>query len=322
MGKATTSLLTAFLTPAPAPPVRAPVAAGRGVVEVPHFGSNPGRLRMLVFHPRKRPAPGAPLIVVLHGCRQDGAAFAAQSGWMELADRLSIPLLLPVQSPANHRHQCFRWYEPQHVARGRGEAMSIRQMLRHAVQEFGSDRRRVFIVGLSAGGAMAAAMLAAYPAVFAAGAVVAGLPVGAATTPAMALLRMRRADPFSTRAGLAAAVRAQSNPRPGRPWPRLSIWQGLEDRVVDPANAETLARQWAELQGCPDVPVEDAQAGPALRHRVWRARGVAMVELWTLAGMGHGYPVATGCGRPGPWVLDRGTPATRHIAAFWGLPPA
>lgn len=318
LGQAATRWMNVALAPAPqAPPPPAP-----GLIEVPRFGSNPGRLRMLVFRPARRPAPGAPLILLLHGCRQEGAAFAAQSGWMALAERLSIPLVIPEQSAANHRHRCFRWYEPEHVTRGGGEAMSIRQMLRHASLAFGSDRRRVFIVGLSAGGAMAAAMLAAYPAVFAGGAVVAGLPVGAATTPAMAMLRMRRADPFTTGTGLAAAVRARANPRAGRPWPRLSVWQGGQDRVVDPANAGQLALQWAALHGCAATPAEDAEPRPGLRHHVWRARGVPVVELWTLAEMAHGYPVAPGCGRPGPWVLERGIPATRHIAAFWGLVPA
>lgn len=304
-----------------APVPEAPRPVRHGLVEVARFGSNPGRLRMLVFHPARRPPPGAPLILLLHGCRQDGAAFAAQSGWLALAARLSIPLVVPEQSTGNHRHRCFRWYEPQQTARGAGEAMSIRQMMRHASLAFGTDRRRVFIVGLSAGGAMAAAMLAAYPAAFAAGAVVAGLPVGAATTPGMALLRMRRADPFSTGPGLAAAVRARANPRSGRPWPRLSVWQGEQDRVVDPANARLLALQWAALHGCAEIPGEDAAPVPGLRRRVWRARGLPVVELWTLPGMAHGYPVDPGCGRANPWMLEHGISATRHIAAFWGLLP-
>lgn len=317
LGRAATRWMDAALAPRP----QAPRPTAEGLVEVARFGSNPGRLRMLVFHPARRPAPGAPLILLLHGCRQEGAAFAAQSGWIALAARLSIPLVVPEQSAGNNRHRCFRWYEPRHTARGAGEAMSIRQMLRHASLAFGSDRRRVFVVGLSAGGAMAAAMLAAYPAVFAAGAVVAGLPVGTAATPGMALLRMRRADPFTTGPGLAAAVRARATPRPGRPWPRLSVWQGEEDRVVDPANAGLLALQWAVLHGCDEAPTEDAVPAPGLRRRLWRRRGHPVVELWTLAGTAHGYPVAPGCGRAGPWMVERGIPATHHIAAFWGILP-
>ena len=81
-------------------------------------------------------------------------------------------------------------------------------MVSVATKRFRSDRRRVFVVGLSAGGAMAVALLAAYPATFAAGAAVAGMPVGSASTSAMALLRMHRADPYRSRTALAAAVQA------------------------------------------------------------------------------------------------------------------
>ena len=288
------------------------------VVEVPHFGSNPGALRMLVYRPARQPQPGLPLIVVLHGCGQDAAGFAGRSGWIALAEELGLPLVLPEQRLVNHRNRCFNWYRPQDVGRGQGEAMSIRQMVRHASAAFGSDRRRVFIVGLSAGGAMAAAMLAAYPAVFAAGAVVAGMPVGAASSSPMALLRMHRADPFSTRLGLAALVRARTAPRGRQPWPRLSIWQGGQDRTVDPENAEIIAAQWAALHGCAEEPSSEAAHGAVARRRVWLLRGAPAVELWTLAELGHGFPIGRGMGSPAPWVLDAGLSAVRHIAASPG----
>lgn len=316
-GNAAARLMTfAWLPPDAA---RGPEPTRKRVVEVEHFGSNPGQLRMLVFHPRRKPPAGAPLIVVLHGCGQDALGFAEQSGWIGLAEKLGIPVLMPEQVRANHRNRCFNWYRPLDVGRGLGEAMSIRQMVRHASREFASDRRRVFIVGLSAGGAMAAAMLAAYPAVFAGGAVVAGMPVGAARSSPMALLRMHRADPFSTRIGLAAAVRARTAPRGHQPWPRLSIWQGGRDRTVDPENAEILAAQWAELHGCSDEPTHDGNDHPQGRRRFWARRGTPAVELWTVPEMGHGFPIAEGLGSPAPWVLDAGISAVRHIAAFWGL---
>jgi poly(hydroxyalkanoate) depolymerase family esterase len=316
-GKAAARLMGfAWLTPQTLPETEPP---RKRIVEEEHFGSNPGQLRMLVFHPRRKPPAGAPLIVVLHGCGQDGAGFAEQSGWLTLAETLGIPLVLPEQARSNHRNRCFNWYRPMDVGRGRGEAMSIRQMVRHASREFGSDRRRIFIVGLSAGGAMAAAMLAAYPAVFAAGAVAAGMPVGTAQSSPMALLRMHRADAFSTRIGLAAAVRARTAPRGHQPWPRLSIWQGGRDRTVDPDNAEILANQWAELHGCTEEPTHDSHDNPQARRRVWARRGTPVLELWTLPEMGHGFPIAEGLGSPAPWVLKAGVSAVRHIAAFWGL---
>ncbi|CAH0174862.1 PHB depolymerase family esterase [Roseomonas sp. CECT 9278] len=301
---------------APAPP-----RAGR-VTEVARFGSNPGALRMLAYTPPRRPRPGAPLIVVLHGCRQTAEAFAAAAGWIDLAAARGIPLLLPEQRTENNPHRCFNWFKPGDTGRGRGEALSIRQMVRSATQLYDSDPRRVFIVGLSAGGAMAAGMLAAYPATFAAGAVVAGMPVGSANTPHLALLRMHRADPFGTRAGLEAAVRARSSLRGERAWPRLSIWQGALDRTVDPANAELLAAQWSALHGFGAAPTTDAEAAPGARRRAWGRDARTAVELWTIEGMAHGFPVdpaLRGGGTPGAWVVDAGVAAALRIAAFWRL---
>jgi poly(hydroxyalkanoate) depolymerase family esterase len=285
--------------------------------EVQRFGANPGGLRMFVHLPPVMPPPGAPLIVVLHGCRQDAVGFAADAGWLALAAEVGAPLVLPEQSIANHRHRCFSWYRPGDVGRGLGEAKSIRQMVSFAVRQFGSDRRRVFIAGLSAGGAMTAAMLAAYPAVFAAGAVVAGMPVGAAANAPMALLRMHRADPSQSRAALVAAVRGR---RVSGRWPRLSIWQGGRDHTVDPANAELLAAQWSGLHGLPPEPAAEARPAPGVRRRCWGRASRPAVELWTLDEAGHGFPIeARAEGRAGRWVLDAGLSGTRRIASFWGL---
>lgn len=295
-------------------------ATGRAK-EIIDFGSNPGGLRMLVYAPPRLP-PDAPLVVVLHGCRQDAEGFATDAGWLALARRLRLALVLPEQTFENNRGRCFNWYHAADVRRGSGEVKSIRQMVRVAAERFRSDRRRVFVVGLSAGGAMAAAMLAAYPAVFTAGAVVAGLPVGSVSHPALALLRMHRADPFRSRTALAAAVRAAVPSRSTQPWPRLSIWHGERDRTVSPTNAEALAAQWSALHGFDPWPTRDTLLASGVRRRVWSRSTRTAVELWTLANMGHGFPVdpsiAEG-GRAGPWVLDAGISAAQHIAAFWGV---
>lgn len=296
-------------------------AAGR-ITDVASFGSNPGQLRMHVFAPPTPVPADAPLIVVLHGCGQDAKAFATDAGWIDLARHLGVPLVLPQQTRENQRNRCFNWYRPGDISRGSGEAMSIRQMVRAAITHFGSDRKRVFIVGLSAGGAMAAAMLAAYPAVFAGGAIVAGMPVGTATTSPMALLRMYRANAHLSRAGLVAAVRAATPARGRQPWPRLSIWHGGRDRTVDPANAEVLAAQWGALHGCDAVPMTDDAPAPGVRRRAWGNAARPAVELWTIDAMAHGFPIDARIGagsRPGPWVLDTSLPAARHIAEFWGI---
>jgi len=293
------------------------VSGAGELIAIPDFGANPGGLAMLAYRPSGL-AAGAPLVVLLHGCGQDAAAFAAEGGWMALADRLGLALVLPTQSADNNRQGCFNWFRPDQVTRGRGEARSIRAMVAEAVRRFASDQRAVYIVGLSAGGAMAVAMLAAYPEVFAAGASIAGLPVGAAGGAATALVRMAQAGPEgrSPEDWADQARRAAPADYAG-PWPRLSIWHGGMDTVVDPANARLLAGQWCALHGLADAPSATIEHG-LVRQEVWGATREPLVELWTLPTMAHGYPVAT-AGITASAALPVGISATDEIARFWRL---
>jgi poly(3-hydroxybutyrate) depolymerase len=132
------------------------------------FGPNPGQLTMLSYRPAQL-VPGAPLVIVLHGCTQTAEAYAANAGWLQLAERFGFVVIAPQQAPANNPNRCFNWFARGDVARGGGEAASIAAMVAHAVAEHELDPERVFITGLSAGGAMTAAMLASYPELFAGG---------------------------------------------------------------------------------------------------------------------------------------------------------
>jgi len=293
-------------------------------VEITDFGSNPGKLKMFIYTPEKSVRINAPLIIVLHGCGQYAGSFASNAGWVALANHLRVPLLLPEQISANNSGRCFNWYRPGDTHRGHGEAMSVRQMVRATIKRFAANPRQVFVVGLSAGGALTAALLAAYPAVFNAGAVVAGMPVGSASNAASALLQMHRASPFTTRKTLSSAITSQQamSQRPRKKWPRISIWHGEQDRTIDPANGAALAAQWSELHGFPELPGFDEVAASGIRRRCWGTAKRPAVEWWTLPEMGHGFPVdtaASGAGRAAFGVVDAGISAAFHIAAFWGL---
>ena len=104
-------------------------------------------------------------------------AYDFGTGWSTLAKRYGFALLMPEQQASNNANTCFNWFNPGDVARGRGEAASIRQMVARMVADHKIDPRRIYITGLSAGGAMTSVMLAIYPEVFAGGAIIAGLPV-------------------------------------------------------------------------------------------------------------------------------------------------
>jgi len=292
-----------------------------GLTEIAGFGSNPGALRMLVHRPEGLP-PGAPLVVVLHGCTQSAAAFDRAVGWSDLASQFGFAVLLPEQRPANNAKTCFNWFAASHTCRGAGEAASIRQMIAWMLTNHSLDPERVYVTGLSAGGAMAMAMLATYPETFTAGAIIGGLPYGSATNarqarPAMAGERSKRPA-----GGWGDVVRAAS-PHRG-PWPRVSIWHGDADPSVHPVNAERLVEQWTDLHGLAGTPALEQRTG---RHRrlVWHGPdGVARVESHTIAGMAHGAPIRSGtgpgcCGVAGPATLDVGISSTHHILEFWGL---
>jgi poly(hydroxyalkanoate) depolymerase family esterase len=296
-------------------------AALSGVSTITAFGSNPGALRMHVYAPPRLRA-GRPLVVVLHGCRQDAASFAADAGWIAIAQQFRLALLLPEQTFENNKGRCFNWFRPDDVRRGSGEIMSIRQMIRHAITRFGSDPKQIFVAGFSAGGGMAAALLAAYPAVFAAGGIVAGMPAGCAKSQMGAMLHMRQANLFRTRMALANDVRKVTRSNSRKAWPRLSIWQGERDGTVDPSNAEAIAAQWSELHGYGPLPTSD-NFTPGVRRRIWsRPNRAPSVELWTLKHQGHGFPVdphTPAGGRVGAWLADAGLSAAQLIIAFWGL---
>jgi poly(hydroxyalkanoate) depolymerase family esterase len=298
--------------------LRTIAASGAGeLITIPDFAADPAGLSMLAYRPSAL-ASGAPVVVLLHGCGQGPAPFAAESGWMALADHLGLALVLPSQSEDNNRQRCFNWFRPADVARGSGEAQSIRAMVAEAVRRFAGDPRAVYVAGFSAGGAMTAALLAAYPDVFAAGACVAGLPVGVASGAASALAHMAQAGPDDRSAEAWADQVRHAAPAGYRgPWPRLSIWHGSMDTVVDPANAALLALQWRAVQGLLAAPSAVTMHGLA-RQEVWGAANRPSVELWTLPAMAHAYPVAV-AGIPSAAVLPAGISATDRIARFWRL---
>jgi poly(hydroxyalkanoate) depolymerase family esterase len=290
------------------------------LTEVYEFGSNPGALRMFTYVPV--PAkPNPALVVVLHGCAQTAASYDLGAGWSTLADRYGFALLLPQQQVSNNPNNCFNWFLPEDIEREKGEALSIRQMIETMIIAHGSDRRRVFITGLSAGGAMASVMLATYPELFAGGAVIAGLPFGTATNVNEALESM-----FQVRARSAREwgdlVRAAS--RHKGPWPRISVWHGGSDTVVKPMNADQIVKQWIDVHGL-DHTHTLTEMVDGYPRQVWRNDGGRdVIEFYTIPSMAHGTPLATNgsdkdCGIPGAFLLDVGISSSYHIAKFWGL---
>jgi poly(hydroxyalkanoate) depolymerase family esterase len=289
---------------------------------IANFGSNPGNLRMYAYVPKEvRPSP--PLVVALHGCTQTAASYDRGTGWSQLADALGFVVLFPEQQTANNPKNCFSWFLPGDTTRDSGEALSIRQMIAKAADEFDVDRSRIFVTGLSAGGAMTSVMLATYPEVFAGGAIIAGLPYGSAASVQEAFEAMFNECMPSSRA-LGDKVRGASTHR--GPWPKISVWHGTADTIVRPSNGEHIIRQWLDVQKLPERPSCEDRTGRH-SHRVWNdANGDRRVEAFSIAGMAHGVPLATtgaeACGVAGPFFLEAGISSTMLIARSWALDTA
>jgi poly(hydroxyalkanoate) depolymerase family esterase len=301
------------------------------------FGSNPGNLRMLSYVPERLASPAA-LVVVLHGCKQNAKDFARDAGWLALADDAKVALLLPEQKGmpwwfydvfvppwvvaswgANNQNGCFNWFQPDDNARDKGEAHSIHQMIETMITRHALDRSRVFIAGFSAGGAMTAVMLAAYPEMFAGGAIVAGVPYRCAADVLEALRCMSPGvdhSPAEWRRKVTAGERR---------FPSVAVWQGDADTRVVPANQRELVEQWTALHGLADAQGRTESARGMTRTIYADSAGVARVESVLVKGLKHAFPIETGgalrCGQAGDFVTASCICAVREIGTFWGLAP-
>ncbi|RFU87830.1 PHB depolymerase esterase [Streptomyces triticagri] len=319
------ALAAGLLTAAPqhAASAAEPAPSAADLTEITGFGSNPGNLSMYAYVPDGLPAD-APVVVALHGCTQNARDYYDHSGWPELADRHGFAVVLPQTSSANNLNSCFNWFKPGDTARDSGEALSIKQMVDKAVTEFGADADRIHVTGLSAGGGMTANLLAAYPDVFAGGAVNAGLPAYCANNVATAYTCMYSpADKSPTEWG--DSVRAAA-PEGTTEWPRVAIWQGTADTTVRPANADELRDQWTDVWGLGQTPSRTADLpGGTTRSSYDDSAGRSAVEVYSISGMAHGLAVDPGdgteqCGTAGTYYLDT-ICSSHHTAAFWGLIP-
>jgi len=283
----------------PLPAASLPLAAGGDVLHVP----------------RDLPAGPAPLLVMLHGCSQTPASLAAATRMNAAADRHGFVVLYPEQTRQDNQQACWNWFQPNHRERGGGEPARIAAAVRAVGARREIDPGRVFVAGLSAGGAMAAIMAATHPDLFAGLAVHSGLPFGSASAlgPAFAAMTQGSEDPV---AGTRAARRAMG--RHARPVPTLVI-HGSADRTVAPVNGEQLVAQWLDLNGLSGPPTATAHGQVPGGHAYARMRwedGDGRLLLGHLAvdGLGHAWSG----GAPGqPFSDERGPSATDAIWAFF-----
>ena len=288
-----------------------------------------GRTRRTLVHAPANLEPGiaAPLVCMLHGCTQDAASFAAATRMNEAADRHGFIAVYPQQERGENAQACWNWFEPRHQARGAGEPASIAAVVRELIgttSALSVDPRRVFVAGLSAGGAMAAILAATYPDLFAAVAVHSGLAYGSATGVAGAFKAMARGVRTRAPAVALRTPRWATSPAPSRASSSTAAPTGPSPRSTASRCSRSRWRPtgWRRPRACDADPARPAASargqvpgGHAYEHARWTdRRGVLMHERLTVEGMGHAW---SGGAPGGSYTDPRGPDASEAIWRFF-----
>jgi poly(hydroxyalkanoate) depolymerase family esterase len=253
------------------------------------------------------PAEPAPLVVMLHGCTQNPDDFAAGTGMNTLAERAGFFVVYPAQSRQAHVQRCWNWYEPRDQRRESGEAAIIAGITRAVMVAHAIDPTRVYIAGMSAGGAAAVNIARAYPDLYAAVGVHSGLAAGCARDLGSALMAMQVGAPgLGTAPSFGAAPAGQRIP--------TIVFHGDDDGTVSVRNADQVLAQ-ANVAGLTArSETFEGRGHPFTRTRYQDGTGRVMVEDWRVRGAGHAWSG----GRPeGSYTDSDGPDASRAMLDFF-----
>ncbi|MGB8955928.1 MAG: PHB depolymerase family esterase [Tumebacillaceae bacterium] len=270
-----------------------------------------------------------PVVVMLHGCTQTPADFAAGTGMNELADANNFIVVYPQQTSSYNQNQCWNWFEAAHQARGAGEPAIIAGIVKQVqanTSKWSVDSNRVYVTGLSAGAGMSVIMGATYPDVFAAIGVDAGLEYKAATTMNDAFTVMRQGGPNPVAQGQAAYNAMGSS---ARVMPTI-VFQGTGDYTVYPINGDQVIQQWMETNrlasggaynanfNAPSVKstgkVNTSQGRSYTTYQWKDNNGNLIEEYWKVDGMSHAW---SGGSTSGSYTDPNGPNATQAMYSFF-----
>jgi len=266
-----------------------------------------------LYIPKSYTGKPMPLLLMLHGCTQSPDDFAAGTRANALAEELGYIVAYPAQTSAANSQRCWNWFEPAHQSPELGEPAILAGITRQIVADYAIDEARVFVAGLSAGGAMAAIMGTAYPELFAAVCVHSGLPVGVASDLNSALAAMRDGG---KRSGIAAHSSTEDAPLPAP----MIIFHGDQDKTVHPRNAEALLTQCIAGRLSQTIEEEGKSTGVRAVGRTYTrtlvidGEGDSLAELWLIHNAAHAW---AGGDATGSYTDPKGPDATREMLKFF-----
>lgn len=287
--------------------------------EQKNFGSNPGKLDMFTYG-KDDSSASKPLLIVLHGCGQNAKEVAELTGWNKLADLHHFWVLYPQQAFRNNSSLCFNWFLRKDIEKGQGESESIFQMIQYMKQHHAISENEIYITGLSAGAAMSMAMLSTRPEVFKAGAVFAGAAYKTAQN-------MWRVPGTVDRSILIQHVKNENPSYTGK-YPFLIVYQGLNDLIVAPKNADLIITQWTGIQDSSPYPsyTDSVYLGnkDIIRSEYKNKAGELIAIAYRMKNMGHRIPVKPGSktdegGTIGLFGIDKNFHSTYQTALEFGL---
>lgn len=273
------------------------------------YKSSAGSIDYMLYRPADL-APGMPLVIMLHGCTQSPEDFARGTGMNALADEYGCVIAYPRQTQSANMQKCWNWYQPGNQQRDSGEPALIAGLTRDIIAAEHADPARVYVAGLSAGGAAAAIMADAYPELFAAVGVHSGLACGAARDLSSALTAMKNGTQ-DKRVRTPAGGKARFVP--------VITFHGDRDTTVGEINARDIVdAATAASGGALSVVVENGQAGGRSYSRALsrNADGTVLIEQWTITGAGHAW---SGGDSKGSYADATGPNASRAMLDFFLL---
>ena len=301
--------------------------AQSGFIPINNFGNNPASLSMFAYIPPSiNLSQPCPLVIALHGCSQTALACSQETGWNDIADKNNFIVLYPEQNLLNNSSNCFNWFTLSNQQRGGAEPTSIVSMINYMKNNFPIDSNKIYVSGLSAGGAMASIMMACYPEIFDKGAIFSGIPY--TNTSGLIQANSQMQGMINKTASQLGNLILSANPGFQSNYPEVAIFHGNNDLVVNYMNQQEQIEQWTfvhQTDSIVDLSRNNFSSNPIVSmNTYYKPNGKEVVRAYSFNGVGHIFPIDVGtcyqqAGQSGNYSFDINFSGAFWAADFFGI---